>query len=482
MPGRRLSGYSIRSNSRSRSTSRGRPTRRMTLSQITPNSRGGRRMSTSSGRSMSISRSRSSSSGQFSKIAAGLSGAALGAISGGPSGAAIGGLLGYRAGSKSPTNRRIGVYSGSKIGRFNRKKSKLSAETKALRKGYHCTSELHANVADAHCVYLAHSTSHYGLLIKTFTGAMLRKLFLKAGLSIPSRDQELPLFSQFDSDGFKIVYTFQNPVTGAAGTIEYITVNDQSLTAVINAWTALSTHFNSIFLVANGVEPQCIALYSSDRNIADTNWRLASQLNLRNEIINWHFVSEMKVQNRTSGALAEAGDIGDADRVDQQPLQGYLYTFKGGEPRLKHTTNNLLNDDEKLSRIREYGQNQIPSSLLPQPFQEPPVPKIWSNCTGASKVLLQPGDIKFTKISHRFRGKVPTLFKKLKTTFNESGFLKGIPGKSQILALEEYMRTPASNQILVGFERELKLGCWLDSGKTVDVFTSDYSEANTSNG
>jgi len=414
------------------------------------------------------------------------SGAALGYMAGNVPGMVVGGQFGYKMGSRKSVKSTKGGYrivsKGRKRGRFNRKLANVKTETKALTHGYHCTSEIHANVTDPHAVYVAHSASHYGLMIRTFMGAMFRKLFLKAGLPVPNRDEELPFFSQFNSDGFKLVYTFQNPVTGAASTLEYTTTDNQTFTAVIDSWPALYNHFDQILTGAIGSEPQIISVYSSDRNGLDTNWRLASQLNLRNEIINWRIVSDLKVQNRTSGAAATGEDIGDADRVDQQPLRGLLYNFKGGEPRLKHTTNNILNDDEKLSRIRFYGENHIPAALLPQPYQECPMPKLWTNCTGASKVVLQPGDIKNTKISYSFRGKVPTLLKKLKLTFTESNFVKGVPGVCQILALEEYMRTPSANNILIGLEREIKIGCWLDTGKTVDVFTSDYSEASPGNG
>lgn len=474
---RGLSRLPIRSRSRSRSRSRGRPRRRLSYSQMTPQSKG-RRMSLPTPSSRR-------SSGQFTKLAGALSGAALGALVNDVPGAIMGAEMGYRAGSREPTRRRVNAYTGTKVGRFSRKRVKLSKETMALKKGYHCTSEIHANVTDPHCVYVAHSASHYGLMTRTLMGAMFRKLFLKAGISIPDRNQELPLFDQFNSDGFKIVYQYQNPVTGSAVTLNIVTVDNQSLTNLVDSFPLMATNLYSIFTANNGVEPNSLALYSSDRNLADTNWRLASQINLRTEIINWHITSELKVQNRTAGAAAAIGDIGDADRVDQQPLQGYLYNFKGGEPRLKHTTNwdvSVLNDDEKLSRIREYGENHIPSSLLPQPYQEPPVPKLWANCVGASKVILQPGDIKNTKISFTFRGKLPNMLKKLKTTFTESGFVKGVPGKCQILALEEYMRTPDNNNILIGLERELKIGCWLDTGKTSDIFTSDYSEATPADG
>lgn len=458
----------------SRSRSRSRRRRNMYFSQqftpVTPN------------RVRSVSRGRSSRRSSVPdvrrNIAATAAGAALGYIAGNVPGAVIGANVGSALAKRTRFSNRVSV-AGRKVGKFSRKIKKFKKETVPLRYGYHCTSEVHANFGDEHCVYIGHSTCHYELYVRTLMGAMLRKVLLKAGLSVPNRDQELPFYSQFDSDGFKFVFILQNPITGGANTLEHLVTQDKTLTNVINDWTALRDYLLDLFRGTLGSEPQSMAVYSSDRNALDTNWRLAAQINFRNEKIHWTMHSNLKVQNRTAGALAGAGEEQELDRVDQQPLTGRLYTFKGGEPRLKHTTNwtgAALNDDEKLSRMRQYGSSHTGASGLPQPYQEPPVPKLWMNCIGASKVVLQPGDIKNAKISYSISGKLPNVLKKIKTTYTESGFVKGVSGKCQILALEEYMRTPNNNNIFVGFEREFKIGCWLQTKKSYDVFTSDLTE------
>lgn len=425
----------------------------------------------------------------------GYAGAAAGYYMGGPAGA----MTGYKAGTvmapwvrsagkvarKLFRNRRrnqwkqnlkmgpgskkwAGTSTGrtaAKGGRFKRpRKSKQPrVETMLLKKGYHRTEETFGRLEDPHCGYIIHSTHNPTAYSQVISGGLIRKIFEKAGIPMNSRSQELPLFNVSNSDGFRLQYVFQDPVNGSLATHEYITVDNQGITEVINAFSLMSGHIFNYLTDVTDFEPYMLLLQVSDRNGLDTNWRTTASLNLQNVNIYLHSQSNCKVQNRSAADNPATGDKYDANRVDNVPLKGYLYEFRHGEPRLKFVRDAVTaGTDVALNRIPSNGISLIRAGEIVSDlqFQEPPVPKTFANLSKHSYVGLEPGDIKSMFVKHEFKGTLVNILKKMKVSHFATPNMSGVPGKCQILALEEKIRTDTTNPITVQYERQQKIGCF----------------------
>jgi hypothetical protein len=370
-----------------------------------------------------------------------------------------------------------------------KRRAKILTETAALNSGYHVTREYYGRVEDPHCCYISHSTVNVNEMAIVIGAAVIRRLLKKAGIETSSLNQELPLFNKTDSSGFRIVYTAFTPVTGVQDTpVNYDIPDDTSLQGLIVGVSAVPGHIiNSInnFLKNNNSakEPHSIALYSADNNVAAVNYRLAASINLVSENIHIGSHSVLKVQNRTAADIADATNTNRyaLDRVDQQPLKGYLYSFKHGEPRLKFPQTHPNNEIGAFNRIAETGYSIIRAAQIATNLQEPPVPSFWANTLTAAKITMNPGTIKHTSITHQYRGKLTNILKKIRTTAESGTLITGATGKCQMIALEEWLRTAGTNPITLQYERELKLGCIAYSSRTKNTLLSDLSTTEFNN-
>lgn len=380
-------------------------------------------------------------------------------------------------------NMSTGIYAG-KFRKTKKKGPKL--ETYILSKGFHMTTEYFGSIADDHCIYVGHSTFQYPMTVTTICGALLRKLFTKAGVSIDSADSELPLSSYTNSVGWNIKYVEINPENASINEADYDTVNDVSLKSVVNGFTALYNAIDNAMSPGNQTRvPKELLLYTRDTTSSN---RLIAKLDLTSEKIELYFQSTLIVQNRTKGAASASADYS-SERVDNQPLTGYMYEFKNGDPRIRgpigspNPPTGGLND-HKLNRIQASGLTLVRGFELPNDFNEPVVPKKFINCMKSSKVLLQPGQMKKGVVTYKIKGYLITVLKAMRPHQRNDvdlfPFYHNVRGKMQLLGLEEIIRTSGDNKITCSYEREIKIGCVAKSNNR-RVVTTVYSSAEANN-
>lgn len=394
-----------------------------------------------------------------------------------PSAAAIARAMGHRKWLSPST----GFYKGKF--KKTRKTKSPKVETKCLKKGYHVTLEVHGKVEDQHCAYLGHSTWNSAGMANVIAGALVRKLFKKAGIQMDQSDQEVIGKTMFNAKGWALEYIVYNPANGQTSTYpQYDTQDNDTLDGIINDITkfaVLKGHITNFLNNAVGFEdekqePYQLNLYRWD---ADTdiqtyhNTRPAATINLVNEYIELYSSSTMKIQNRTAGDLAGQNDRYQLDRIDNQPLKGYRYEFYG-EPRLKYPRVNNTTGYDQINYMDENGVTLWRASALPSAYIEPPVPAFWANNNKSSRIVLQPGDIKKGYIAVKYKGKLVNVLKKLRCERNTAGRITGSRGKSEIFAFEEKIRTPGTNPITLQYESELKIGCFTKTGANSPFQTS----------
>nr|QXN75700.1 MAG: capsid protein [Virus sp.] len=386
-------------------------------------------------------------------------------------------------GSRKWLSASTGFYKGGF--KKPRKTNSPKVETKCLKKGYHVTLEVHGRVEDQHCAYMQHSTWNSSAYANVIAGALVRKLFKKAGIQMDQADQEVIGTTAFNAKGWALEYIVYNPANGQTSTYPvYNTLDNDTLDGIINditKFTVLKGHITNFLNNAIGFEderqePYQLNLYRWD---ADTdiqtyhNQRPAATINLVNEYVEVYASSTMKIQNRTAGDLASAADRYQLDRIDNQPLKGYCYEYYG-EPRLKYPRVNNTTGFDQINYSDENAVTLWKASGLPSAYIEPPVPAFWANCSKNSRVILQPGELKKGYIATKYKGKLVNVLKKIRCERNTAGRITGAKGKTQLFAFEEKIRTPGTNPITLQYESELKVGAFTKTGSN-SPFQSSYT-------
>jgi len=418
--------------------------------------------------------------GRFSSSA---SGAALGFIGGDVPGAVAGAVMGARAydyarandqfeaigpDAELPQRKNMGkaTYSGFI------KKPKYQKPTymdNASKKGSIVTFETYGSVSDPHAVYVNHSTYQFESISFALRFAMIRKLLVIAGVPILNRYDELPLNRIDNSTGFRVVYVHYNPLNGIKTEVGYNILDNETLTDVTNAFVAFE---NLIEAYMNGAagnqEPYKLLLYTFATGADITTYRLAGQFNISDELFTMFMFSNLKVQNRTAGDLAPAGDL-NIDRSDTQPLVVTCYEFRNADARMRSATaygisDHSLNGCSKDSvRLLRAGSTLAPTDFGPtNDFQNAPSKVFFQNCNGVSKTVLQPGQMKEAIISYKMVGKGISFFTKLKyeNLIPGSGQISNVLGRGQILCFEEKMRTVSTNPVKIHYERKFSVCCF----------------------
>lgn len=392
-----------------------------------------------------------------------------------------------------------GVSEGKYSGKM-KKSAKEVSMTKFSHLGYVTTATLIGTVADPTCCYIYHSTYDVNMIARAIIAALLRKLFKKAGIDVVNENNELSFEEYTNSTGFMFQYRDVDPTDQ----------NVQSYSLIIQNNTTFKTLLDTICTYAGSPDtpykriidymlvpdqgkrvPYSMSLQVQDKwinpnEVVEVAWRTHTHMALQNEKIVLYCKSLLTVQNRTKGSAASASDYSD-QRVDNQPLQGKLYEFSNGDPRLKstqHVGSGLPNNEYDFlvntgaaTTVRAFGSVVFPADYM----DSPPGGKYWKNCKKVDNVVVQPGDIKKTSINVKYDMNLPDLLTKFRIASQQ--FIVGDQSytglkshKSQILALEEILRTPQDNFITVQYEVQNFCGAYAYSKKSKSYFRTQHFE------
>jgi len=412
---------------------------------------------------------------------------------------------GKRVGSKRRSRypyKVVGVAEGSNGGVFKQPRTNTKSFLLSCAKsGYTAQIEKYGTVTDANSIYVYHSTYDVNNIARTTCGALLRTLFKRSGIEVLNESTELPLKDAVNSLDYQIRYHEMNPIDGTTRSWDYTIPDDTSFKTLLDTMTtyAGSTPFKRMidYMTNNAGEfyvPDSIYLLFKDKydfgQIATNDWRTKTCIKLSDEIIVMQCKSALTLQNRTKGSAAGATDLS-VDRIDNQPLKGKLYEFSNGDPRVREAQKlgtGITNQEDmyyntgSLQAARAFGGTAIANEVY---MREPPTAKFWKNCISSSNVMLEPGVMKKSEIVVSYKTKIPELFKKFR--IDVAGTYEGCSGyhnlrshKSQILALEEVLRTPSDNFIVCQYEVENTCGAYTYSMKTKGVFRmQQYEESIT---
>jgi len=361
----------------------------------------------------------------------------------------------------SSTQKNNSMYGG----KFNRPKPyDQSIESKILKQGYMYTTEVHGKATDAYCLYVQHSTWNSAVMARVIAGALLRKVFKKAGHEITDTKGTLPMFSITDGSGFRIEYSSQNPSSKAITTVTYDTVVGSTLDGILTAFAVGFVNQIASYLDNTDVSmPYQMNLYAHDNNGFAVNYRMAATIQIPNEVIHFNCTSILKVQNRTQADLAGAGDL-NLERLDNQPLVCTTYSFPA-EPKLKNVTPGSTQryiEGTTTTGLKLYGSASLPGDIS---FENRPNVAIFANCNKKSNSVLQPGQMKTSYCKYSLKGKIVNVLPKQRLESTDGTIITGVKCATELMVFEEMMRTAGTNPLHLNYEKQLKIGCILTTKK-----------------
>lgn len=368
-----------------------------------------------------------------------------------------------------------GVSTGRYRGRFGRKKVRMYDETKTATFGFHNTTETYGAIDDPHCVYITHSTTNFEMYTNVIVGALVRKLLKKGGIDVDSLGDSLSLETNNKNLGWRIELVTVQPQTGVRTVAQFTLPDVCSMDTLVSQFGPLRASIGAqLTNIANAAVPMQLNLLQEDNGSVTLNrTQTIAILNLTNQVVHMYCEAEIVVQNRTAGAAAASGDLS-VDRIDNQPVSGIMYEFKTGDPRLRQAPRGDI--QAGFNCITRAGVNLVRSASLNAEYQEPPVPREFKGVVKATKVILQPGDMKKSVIRVKYTKKLPELLDHLKAghlfgPFDIDQRYSMVAGKCQLFVMEEKIRTTVGNPVTLQYQVQHKIGAYCTEGRPAPLKT-----------
>lgn len=400
--------------------------------------------------SMSISRSRSTNSNVS------YPGRSRGAFGSGPRMVIRNGRAIVSSASRTSNSRSGGFFRRNTRPGFRRYQTRYVAS----RKGVIGTFETGGIINDNQSVYIGHNTCPPNRLQFMILQALVKSLFNKLGVYPTSTG--LALTNTISGDTFRIAYRANSDAGTGESYFDYVfvgaTTPDTIVANIINL-TAWKNATNTVeFLRAE---------YFPDAANTDLPY---CKLILTNAKLVIASKSSLKIQNRTVNETDEEN----RNEVDNVPLYGKSYYGTGNGAQYVNQNMAVV----PFITHRLHGVLAKPSSDAS--LDEPPLPQHFTNVSKASKVKLEPGQIKtsvlVTKVTLPF-------FKMAFSIFGDvsSGtviYKKTNLGKFVFYGLERMIHAASeAPDIYCAYEHNLEMTCHLIGGyppATARIFEQNF--------
>lgn len=440
-------------------------------SRTPPSTPYARRSSRSMHRSTSSVRSRSGPSSPARRFVGGVARNIVGSLPyGGAAVAAYDGIQamrGVRSRTASSKTRFSG--NGKHSGKF--KKPKISKSRNLfIAKGFQHTTEINGQVSDPNVVYIGHTTMSGFQTTEVIAQCLLRKLFERAGMQVTGVKQNIEMYSTPSSNGWMLELVLENKQTGVRTNIQHPIVGTTtiyalcgSLSETINpGWNDYMRYLREYASgtindsIGNVLVPTLLRLYREEGNTT-IFWQIEASLNLQNEIIHLQSSSSIKVQNRSLDAAGSTS----TDTVSSNPIGGRLYHFSSGVPRARVPGVHLLETMYDATGVLSARGAQFGAAA--DGFKEPPHPSMFWNCSGNSKIKLQPGDLKSDTIHYERKGPLLKVLRGLgfgSGNGGVTGHIVNVAGRCAVIALEDFINVSSTADITIAYEVNRKFGAY----------------------
>lgn len=174
-----------------------------------------------------------------------------------------------------------------------------------------------------------------------------------------------------------------------------------------------------------------------------------------------------KVQNQTlNDSSTKSTDV-----VDSNPLEGKIYTFSSGPPRVRpqlHTAaqqlDNFQQDNEPNGLVLAPPKTEDIFNKGRELFSCPPGSQMFSNCTSTVKVQLEPGANKSISTTFTFKGTVNQFFKRVCGL--QSRFTMG---QTTLIGLEPSMRSSNEETVKIAYNLDKSATAYLSPRRVLVI-------------
>lgn len=358
---------------------------------------------------------------------------------------------------------------GYAAGRFRRPKRVKRAAPKGIKN----TREVYGLITGQNAVYHGfHTSGGQKEILRGFAESLLRVILYDIGCSFESRTAAMRIgvgsgtnvtypkivlyFYQLNGSGAVTTDAKNITLQTSLGVQTFDQVTDDILTELNNyAWT-------------NG---SCLSGYEVYESIDGVTRSFRSNFNIADCKFSAIVKTRCKVQNQT----VTDGASKDTDQVDSNPLEGRIYKFSAGAPRLReqfmkaHESDvGLLSNDEEANGIIKMGSKTAtcyqPGGLL---HSTPSGSTLWSNHKASSNVRLDPGSYKFISTTFKFSGTVRQFFKKVFQTADTKS--RYTLGESVLIGLEPAMRSTETDAVKVAYNIDFDMHTHLQLRRKIVV-------------
>lgn len=358
-----------------------------------------------------------------------------------------------RRGGGAPSSRSTGFFKkGSKKKKYMKKKL-----IKKSLYGTNRTLEAGKVQTGTDCVWVGHHTAPRRTLLRQAFLSLIYTFFHRSKKISEGAAENSPIRG-LQSAGtplplWKLGIQYKMGETGAILTETQADLQNKTLAQITDwfmenarPWNNVSSSYDAEFL-------EFTLIQSPDGVGQDINLYV---LNVRDCKIDMFVKSTMKIQNRSKAAAAGADIQDDMDQVDNVPIHGKSYSGKGNSLIAKRSANESGTNPD-LNGDQDWGV--ILGSETENSRKEPPQPSEFRNVKYSGKIHLDPGFIKTSVLTSKFKMYFNTFFKKCQKVDTQdliNGVLHGTfaktMGKFRVFAAEKMIDTGAAEVISVAFE------------------------------
>ena len=304
---------------------------------------------------------------------------------------------------------------------------------------------------DANALYIGTSTSPINQVYISVCRSIIKQLFTMVGHRIISFEELIPMdiTNQYELGYSYYVATSNTIQTTPASqaipnTSTYNALATNLFTNIVGTFTANSSHqFSQFFLkqsaVAGMTQPRLVAVVKAE----DVKVYIDSYASL-------------KVQNRTKSSTGADAQDEDGQNISNNPLRGKIYegNYSGFTPRYRNPANlanwgNGFVADPSTGVIVKDADDSDPTQT-----NKPPNGTYFRNTTKTVNIIINPGQIKYHTLKHKFNMNLTVFFAKYSRHLVDNS-LQDISyiGKSFMFGLEKTLDSRDSDSdISVGWE------------------------------
>lgn len=261
--------------------------------------------------------------------------------------------------------------------------------------------EFGSSLSDPECVYIGHGINA-NQLIETVARCLVKSLYTKHGWEIPSFSEPIPLSG---SDvHFIQLETYASTVTPA-----YTLTNTANIVSG-DTWEGAVNRLLTVMTPLASDKRRWVSISLFDGSNAGADRVMLAKIMLSAFDMRFSFASMLKIQNVTEAATGADANDELTTNVEANPLHGKEYVsteWKNGfelfwRPGVAIVTWDGFFVDASTGLIRTTATDSTPAAGTYNDFKKPP-PDFVFRATKSAKVLIQPGEIKTSKIIFRTR-------------------------------------------------------------------------------